>query len=301
VDRRGHEIWRQQFPEALALNCPEYNDPPAPLTVLRRVREPLGVAVISGTGGGPAVLRLLEPRDGNVMWSRPGAWQAPIGAQGPLRYVWTQAIAWPGERAPVLAAALFDGSWYSSCVQFISSDNRLLGTYYHPGNVWCSGVFDLDGDGREAVLLRGDNSSARFLRDLVPFETRSHCGFVLLLEPPDVAGQAFPYSRGIPADRDWPGVEDARERSYLLIPPVTTDAEATVSHLKVFRGDDGRYTMEAETLDRRFFRLDWELRPRACYVAVGGAAERALSGRTSVPVVYIQRGHRSLLDVPLSF
>ncbi len=301
LDRNGREIWRQQFGQVLADNYPNPQRGPTPLTILTEGEFLIGAAVMAAPDDAPASLLLLDPADGHILWSREAAWQAPLSAQGPLQYQWTQSIKWPGE-GNVLAVGVIDGRWYSGGVQFITSGNRLLATYYHPGNVHCSGVFDLDGDGREALLLRGDNSSARFLRDLVPFETRSHCGFVLLLEPPNVFGQAFPYSRGIPTNRDWPGIEEARERAYLLIPPVTPDAEGSVIGLEITKDAQGEYVLEAETADRRFFRLDQELRPQSCYVAVGGAAEPALSGHaTSVPVVHIQRGQESLIDVPLSF
>jgi hypothetical protein len=310
IDESGEIIWRRTLPEPIQPNQPVDMVQPrrgarAPQTIVRGAETNLGVALMTySPKSAIGTLWFLSSRDGQTLWSRRAEWQTPVNAQADLHYVWNGAIQWPGADTPVIATGLFDGDWYSTAVQFLTLQNNLLGEYYHPGHLWWFGEIDTDGDGTPSILLFGDNSSARFLQDLVPFDSRAHCGTVLLLDPPEVNGQAFPYSEGLPEHRDWPGMERAAERSYLLIPPLGPSSDANVLHVNLVNPSDGDGPplVEAVLSDGRYLRLDAELKPQACYVGIASPAEAALSGKAqSVRVLYMREGEPTYLEVHLTF
>jgi hypothetical protein len=202
---------------------------------------------------------------------------------------------------PVLLAAVFDGIWYSAAVQFVSPDNQLRAEYDHPGRLWPAGSLEADAGAPRRVVLYGDNSSARFVHDLVPFETRQHCGCVAILAASGADGQAFPYSENPSEKRDWPGVPRAVEDGYLLVPVIGPDADASVVRAQVVHCADGPCHVEAQTADGRVVEIDPATGPRSCYVGTRSAAEAALAGRTSTPMLWIRHGAARTVDVPLTY
>jgi len=306
-DAAGELLWAHALPAPIAGadRGPELSwlvDAPKLLSAGDRVRG-VCVATASERPGEPGAVWLLSPRDGEPLWRWSAAWQRPVNAHGTLRVEWTALLPWPGRAEPAVVAELWDGGWYGAALQFLDAAGRPLGAYLHPGPLLPGQVLAADGDRPLRYAFAGTNSSARFVRALVPFDTREHVGCVVLLEPPEVAGQGFPYSEGLPEPRDWPGLPRARERSYLAIPPVHPEHGSLVVSFAQNRDEQGRPSFTALTKDGRYYFLDEDLRPRSCYVRTKSAADSLVARGEArfLPLMLIRDGVTSWVDVPPTY
>lgn len=299
LDDRDRVIWDAEFPHGVRSNGqdPNFNAPPARWISDGRWR---GVLVASRTSAGPDELRLLDARTGRPIWARPLSWNRSLSARGELICSWIQQVYWPGAPDGAFMVNLWDYPWYGCAIQFYSTSGELLGEYDHPGGVGPDDLSVPNTDGR-GIFLAGVNSSARFRREIVPFETSHHCGVVLRLDPPAVGGQAYPYSEGIPTERDWPGMTRARETAYVLMPPISPGLQANVVNLTVRATPEGERRIDVETTDGRMFTLDDSLRPVSCYAGVQHMAAALLRGQTSTPVLRITPTETRRIDVPILY
>ena len=175
--------------------------------------------------------------------------------------------------------------------------------YHHPGPLSIQHFAPESGPVGSGLLLFGVNSSARFIKELVPFETVEHPGCVLLLMPPDISGQAFPYSENMPEDRDWPGMPKAREYAYLLVPLLCPEADSRVNGVETNRNAAGNFGYTAVVRDGRLIQMDQDLYPLKCIVARNTFADSVYhSGNASkAPFLYIREGIREWVDVSVEF
>ncbi len=307
LDAKGRLVWTHVFPAPLARVHRGQagtwgSDPPK---IVRSGGQVRGVCVATGAEnpGEPGALWFLSPRDGALLWRRPAAWQRPVNALGTLRIDWTSLLTWPGREAPVIVADIGDGGWYGSALQFLDCDGNALGTYHHPGPFGIVMTLNSPDGGPSRYVFAGTNSSARFVRALIPFESRAHVGCVVILEPPEVDGQGFPYSEGLPEPRDWPGMPRAREASYLAIPLIHPEFGSKVIGLTLNHDQDGRTVLTANTWDGRYYFLDEDLRPRSCYVRMKSVTDslNALGEARFLPLMLIQNGRTSWIDLPPTF
>lgn len=123
---------------------------------------------------------------------------------------------------------------------------------------------------------------------------------MIRLDPPQVSGQAFPYSTGLPERRDWPGLEHARELSYLLLPPPDPRVNMYVNSMRRIAQPDGSARFEVETVSGLIVRVDGHLVPTSCYFADGMPAYTLLAGRiSSVVALLLHDGRAMRLRVPV--
>jgi len=300
VGDRGDFLWTRQMPGRIWPNG-RWNWNERSHTIVERNGVAASVVLSLWPDSGPGSLWLLEAGSGDVLWTRDTSWGvAPVNAQGPTIYDWNVLVQWPDRDEQVLAAALRDGDFYSFALQFITLQNEVLGTYYHPGPLYFCDQLSL-GESGSALLLYGSNSSSRFVRDFVSFETGIHPGCVVLLDLPGIDGQAYPYSQGLPEYRDWPGMEIARERGYLLIPPIQPETKAEVGVLNVSRNDDGSVSIRANVHDGRIITLDEDLRPVQVYLALNSVADDLYESGEGIflPYLFIRDGQQEFVDLPI--
>lgn len=298
VDAAGRQRWAHTF-RGSVLGIGELR----PLVARLAGGEACGILVPLGRDDWANSVTCLAAGTGRVRWTWRADWQAPVNALGRLRIEALRALPWPGTDAPAIAVTLYDAPWYSSAIQFLREDGHPLGVYYHPGPMTFVEALP-PGDGGEIhYLLAGLNSSARFVRALVPFATRFHCPVLALLSPPAVGGQAFPWSEDLPEARDWPGMARAREASYLAIPPLRPDFESQLQSVQVRTGPEGEAAILVLLGDGRTLTLDRDLVPQSCYVGVSSLADSLhTAGRLQVPpLMLIRDGRTTRHDVPLSF
>ncbi|MBD3237385.1 MAG: protein kinase [Candidatus Eisenbacteria bacterium] len=272
-----------------------------PHVVVEDSRGPRGVLLGSTGGGRAGLLWMLSAGSGELEWERTIAWREPrnTSERSQPHAVWQTQIDGPGE--PLLAVGIRNGKYYQAGILMIGADGTGSGTYYHPGHLWLGGQYDFDGDGRNSLLLFGDNSSARFLREVVPFETDHHCGAVAILDPDEISGQAYPYSQPLSLGRDWPDLPPAREEAYLLIPPLHPDYRADVLGVDVRSEPGGGWELEVRTKDSRVVYTDGRLLPHRCWLPPGSAAD-SLQDRGAaahLPLLHIRAGEASRVEVPV--
>ncbi|MBK7047828.1 MAG: hypothetical protein IPH48_15255 [bacterium] len=193
-----------------------------------------------------------------------------------------------------------DGMWYSFALEALDQTGNVLGVYHHPGPLTLHPLFAASGASNATVLLFGVNSSARFVRQIVPFETTHHPGCVVLLEPGDIFGQAFPYTENLPEIRDWPDLPKAREYAYLLIPPLSPDLDSRVSAINTHDAGTNNPGYTAIISDGRFVILDEDLRPLKCTVGRDSPAAGLLAAEraANTPYLYLRRGVAERIRVP---
>jgi predicted Ser/Thr protein kinase len=298
IGDNGEPIWMHRFPEDII-------DPHGVPGVARLVQTDKGsVGVVAATYSLTKLSTLwyLDSVNGDVLWKKDATWVEPLSTMSVLHYQWYELLNWPGVVEPVVAAGLRDGLWYNFAVRFLNLEGETIGTYYHPGPLYFAPLPEFHQRDDGAIMLIGLNSSARFVRRLVPFETDEHCGCVVLLDPSNVDGQAFPYSEGIPTDRDWPGMPRAEEAAYLVISPLHPAFDSEVTQLWAGRVDStAGQTIQAVVSDGRIFMLDRDLRPSSCYITVGTPADslRSLGEAEFLPVLYMHGGAEEFIDVPI--
>ncbi|MEZ4651443.1 MAG: hypothetical protein R3E97_22145 [Candidatus Eisenbacteria bacterium] len=288
LDDKGQRIWIQGFDG--------------------KVREP---QVIRGPGGRVELvaasvlengtssrLLALDPTSGKPRWSQVAGFAESGVSDGPFLYV---DVSWSGWNETLLAT-VHAGSWYLSGTQLLDAESGAVqGVYYHPGHLHHGPTLDLDGDGTPSIVLFGDNSSARFDSEFVPFPTERHCGAVVLLDPNQFSGQAYPYSE-IPSRPDWTKEPRATERAYLCIAPIDESTDANVLRVTVAPPDGPRPgVVEARLADGRIVLMDQELRPYSVYSILDYPAEvMERDGALESRFVYIVGGREQMLFSPIA-
>ncbi|MFH1755598.1 MAG: serine/threonine-protein kinase [Candidatus Latescibacterota bacterium] len=301
ISVRGEVLWARRLPGRIWPNGP-WENAKRPHTIVELDGKPVGTILSIWPDVGPGSLWYLAAETGKVLWTREARWDvAPVNSQGHLVYDWNVLLRWPGRAEPVLAAYLQDGPYYLSALMFITLTNEVLGTYHHPGPLIYCDTLQLHGN-TPSILLYGSNSSSRFIREFVPFETGHHPGCVILIEPQAIQGQAYPYARGLPEQRDWPGMAEANEQSYLLIPPVGPDRGAIVRDLSATRNAQGEVSIQAAADDGRIITLDADLRPVNVFLPLNSTAytlHKAGQG-FFLPYLLIRNNQGEYVEVPVS-
>lgn len=289
LDTTGSTLWQRDLGIAVYPNyVSEYNMVPHPiLDVDGTERVYVGTDMKNGES---AHLLSLDGRTGAVVWDRPVEWVSPVNEQGPIHCRWIFAMD-AAAGPPALVMGIRDGPWYAMAIRTIRPDGSEIGTYYHPGALSLAEQVHLD-DGRLAFLLFGGNSSARFRRDVVPFETRQHPGAVALVTPGTGAAQAFPYAEGLPVERDWPGMPRAQEEAYLLVPPLFDTCMTKVRTVEKVRGERREVAYQVKMFDGRFFAVDSWLRPLDCHLILDSPAESLYAAGSELPDVFVFRKGR---------
>jgi serine/threonine protein kinase len=301
ISVRGEVLWARRLPGKIWPNG-SWEMAERPHTIVEQDGNPVGTMLSIWPDVGSGSLWYLAAETGEVLWTREARWDiAPVNDQGHLVFDWNVLLRWPGRAEPVLAAVLRDGTYYLSSLMFITLSNELLGAYYHPGPLSYCDTLQLHGNG-SSILLYGCNSSSRFVRELIPFDTGHHPGCVILLDPPAVNGQAYPYAVGLPEHRDWPGMAQAKEQSYLLIPLLGPGHGAIVRDLSVTRNAQGEVSMQAITDDGRIVTLDEDLRPVNVFLPLNASAYALYKeGRAAfLPYLLIRNGQKEYVEVPMT-
>lgn len=270
-------------------------DPP----LVVRGDVPADNRIVAATRGaaGPGGIVCLDGR-GRTRWSRTLAWEPPAPAYtGALVCVFIASSVWNDGNRPLLVLNVRDQEHSASALQFLDVDGVQLGSYQHPGHLEWDSSSDLDGDGRAEILLRGFNNDAvtdsLFLADEPPPGFYAPC--LLLLETPEVAGQAYPY-------HGWRDLPPAREQAYLLIPPLDSYEGDDLRIEKVNRSSPsapGGARLEVVVRDGRVYDLDAELRPLACRVGDNTRAARLAPLEALGPLVHIRRGVIEYIRLPV--
>lgn len=280
LDERGQRVWVRSLPGTISY--PQ---------VLRSENGSPTLALASVLSGEDGQMFAMEPTTGEIRWSRSTGF-ADANLAGPSLYTGARWVGWRDQE--MVTATVIAGRWYPCGIQSIDPrDGSLLGTYYHPGHLHYGPIVDLDEDGVPSSILYGDNSSARFDPTLVPFETERHCGSIVLLDPGQFWGQAYPYSQA-EGRAEWPGVEPASERAYLCVAPIDADTDANVMSVSVAPAkSEGMARIEARLTDGRIVIMNEELRPLGVYLTLDQAAElldRENEGPLETRFVYIAHG-----------
>ena len=300
VDVRGRVVWERQFVNGVRPNGTEPGKV-VPLTRWIDHGKTRGLLFGARDGANVETLYLLDYRRGSVIWSRPITWNVPVNAKGELHCVGTKQIRWPAPYGTVFMITLFDFPWYGSALQFFSTDGVLLHEYDHPGGLAPETLAPSAADTSTTLYLAGLNSSARFIREIVPFESRQHCACAVRLDPPNVDGQAFPYSIGAPTPRDWPALPHATETAYLVIPPIDPEVRAIPTEIIASPTPGSAVRLRVHTSDGRIYTVDDSLRPIECYVSLGHAAEAIMRRQKYSTVLYIVGGKSRRIDVPVVY
>lgn len=127
--------------------------------------EELIVAASIRTAGG-GWLRAYDHRTGRQLWEVGPDLAAVERAFGPeVAYAAGYSaqnmisVDFEGDGEPELLAVFIQGLWYPSCLCTIDAQGRLLAQYTHRGHVPTLIVYDIDGDGREEVIVGGTNNT----------------------------------------------------------------------------------------------------------------------------------------------
>lgn len=301
TDADGHELWRRRFDGQMLVGNRLHGQWTNDFTVATfSDGDPKAIILVDGYNT-PAAMLFVNANDGKTIWRREPTWTLPVNANGKSEWTWTTLVQWPGIEEPIIATCIRDHPWYSVAIEFVTSDGEVLGTYYHPGVVFRARM-DVANPAPGTMLLFGGSSSARFVRDLVPFETSNHLGVVAILSLPLVDGQAFPYAENLPEKRDWPGMPPADERGYVLFPMLHARFGSSVLQMSTKAPDnpEGAAYM-AWLADGRTYDLDENLRPLSCFVQLNSVADSLMNvgAATLLPSLYIHEGVQEYVDVPV--
>lgn len=290
---RGEILWAREFGEMVLLND-SYGDllpsqelrPRDSLLVLRDARQrPRGVVVATKTPEGPGRVWSLDMSGQGVMHTL--RWHTPRTAHlGELRSVWEEQTSWPETAAEVFLMNVRDGNYSETSIQFFTSTFDSLGAYYHHGHLSFRRVTDLDADGMPEILLFGINNPARHDTTIFRQPESAYVDCLVLLEPPDVNGQSYPYTA-------WGGMPRASEEGYLLLPPLRSGCRPTIRRIAI-GGDvrSGAERLEVVLEDGRIYRLNGRLRPLSCDTGDMTLARRLAPTYPIAPLVYLHRGVR---------
>ena len=301
INEQEEVLWTRQFDAPI--RNPFLIQKSGPGTRPDAPGQTIGLAVTVTFDGGQSQLNFLDMGSGQTLWTHEPAWSVPTNALGPIQYRWTVQTDWPGQDQPVILNGIRDDMWYGFAIEAVGLSGEVLGVYHHPGPLYKYSNPQDSGEEDPVHLFFGANSSARFDRTLVPFETEHHPGCVVLLKPQEISGQAFPYSENLPEDRDWPDVPKARESAYLLISMFSPDLDSFVDQVQTHDLRSGRSGYTAVTRDGRFIVLDENLYPIKCVLSRDcPATDLYLAGEASLsPYLYIRDGVMEWVDVPVGY
>ena len=300
-NQKGEMLWRKDFETPIRTGLVIKNQ--APSTSSPNDKMTVGCVVSNFNKKGNSSLGFLDIKTGQTLWSNEPAWSIPVNVTGPVNYRWTVSSSWPDRSDPVIINGIRDARWYSFAIEALDLTGKVLSVYHHPGPLNIHNFAPESGPTDSGLLLFGVNSSARFNKKLNPFETVEHPGCILLLMPPDISGQAFPYSEDMPEYRDWPGMPKAREYAYLLVPLLCPEIDARVIEVETNHHGAGNLGYTAVVRDGRLIQLDQDLYPLKCIVARNTFADSVYqSGNASeAPFLYIREGVQEWVDLPVEF
>jgi hypothetical protein len=231
MDENKHELWTWCPPDGML-------KPPYDLMtgktlsprIVRRDGAPYGVVIATDPLEGDGKIWLLSAEKGERIWRHDLTWTPRAHEQrGKLNSHWQRLVDWPGLKDPVIVVSFIEGGDWPTCLEFLSLDEEVLGTYYHPGHLHFYANPDLDKDGRREVLLYGySNWAYQMQLEMFPGSEDRYPTCLVLLELPDVAGQAYPYDV-------WLDVPRATEVAYLLVFPLCAELEGKVTAIDIFR------------------------------------------------------------------
>lgn len=298
IGDHGHVLWHKKLEDRVMPNYKSVimtedrvQDAPTPQLVIDTPEYGPCAVISTIATRGPGRLLAFDSRGGSP-WEQILFWTPPqtVHTNNLISAFQAETVWNPGQRQAIVINVR-DRNWSSTSVQFFDCRGRRLGEYLHPGHVEFVGSADFDGDGRTEVLLSGKNNDATHGTAFWPSDNQSdaYAECLIMLETPNVEGQAFPYRR-------WPGQPDAVEEGYLLIPPLRENGFADPKASLVTHASfgppcgEGRPCMEISMADGRIYSLDGHLRPLT--ISVGDHTPAALldSIRTVAPLLYLHAG-----------
>lgn len=296
VDARGRTVWERDFDVLISPCSPYERESPEgrPRAVHRNpdgsIRDLL-IATEPKNGSGEFIL--LDGR-GEELWRRPLTWISPKSLKfDKLLSTWQVPVRWGDPPRDAYAVIVRDCNYAPCSIQVLSLEGTVLGAYFHPGHLSYHAQQDLDGDGKEELLLRGINNRGGADSSLAGDVGGTWFGCVLLLGPDDLGGQAFPYTT-------WEGIPPAREKAYLLIPPIRRDLHGHVGFVLVGLSESGDPpNVEAWLADGRCVSTDPLLRPLSLGIGDNTDASRIFSGR-GIPetrLAYFRNGIREIIEL----
>lgn len=303
-DERGRLLWSRSLGDEIMENQPVEDSPwvdihplhsPSgqgqlqtnPLAVYDARDRIQFIAVSTQPAQGPGRLRLLDSR-GRLVWDRDLRWERPLHESlGHLICPWQVVLPWAPSKRNVLMYNIRDGSNTPSCMQFVTLQGDSLGAYYHWGHLYFVAASDLDGDGREEILLYGINNYASGDTTIFRRNPQVYIYCLALLEIPGVSGQSYPC-------REWPGVPPAREKAYLLIPPLESGLSYFILRLELSGVDEkGARVIDLSLSDGRIYRLDGNLLPLSLRTGDFTRAQQETPHMPCGPLVHFTRGQRT--------
>jgi hypothetical protein len=303
-DARGWVVWQRNMGEVVRDN----NLDNSLRTAGRGERRQNDYLILPAPGrrGSDVVLATRQARGadrvwrldtrGRTRWVRTLRWTPPVMAHtGNLKCMFEAPVAWNRDSVQAIALNVRDGDWSSTSIQFITPGGDSLGTYYHPGQLEYVSSGDMDGDGRRELILMGKNNRAPEDPTFAAGDPGDsiYVSCLVMLEPPDVNGQAYPYTA-------WKDMPPAAEEGYLVIPPIRKGVDPALHSLNPgLPTGAGKARMELAIGDGRIFRLDAHLRPLSCGVGDKTLAAALAPTRAMGPLVYLSKGRRENIDLPI--
>jgi signal transduction histidine kinase len=298
---QGELLWQRDMHENVQPNYlgTGFTDHHMPTEIYRHLvfdgRWPWDKGVILATQPtqGPARLWRLDAR-GGTRWVRTLGWTPPRNSySGNLKCMFEALVPWNAEGGAALALNVRQGDWSPTTIQFFTPKSDSLGVYSHPGQLEYFGADDVDGDGRTELVLTGINNAAMVDRGFLPEDPDVYVYCVVLIEPPRVEGQAYPY-------RSWTGISPAAEEAYLLLPPLRRGVLSSIEKLSFTpAAAPGGAGAELQLHDGRIYQLDSHLRPLSCGVGDFTLADSLAPTRPMAPLLYIREGKRESIDLPV--
>lgn len=306
LDSRGGVVWQRAMVDYVRENyvgnslvqdaAIDGKSPPGEYLVLPASRGgAFEVVLATKPTEGPDRLWVLGA-GGRARWTRLLRWTPPRMAHtGSLKCMFETLTDWNDDGRVAIALNVRDADYSPTSIQFLTLDGDSLGAYYHPGHLELYGSGDYDGDGRGELLMIGKNNPSRTDRSFLRRDPGDsiYVSCVVMLEPPRVDGQAFPYT-------NWEHVPQAREEAYLLLPPLHPGIDPAMKDIKIgARGAAGRAGVEIAMVDGRIYELDSRLRPLGCWTGDRTVARTMAPTRPMGPLVYIHDGKREDIDLPI--
>jgi signal transduction histidine kinase len=259
-----------------------------------RLREVLASSA-SGKGS-PGQFCYLDGR-GRITASRKVSWTAPRG-EGPaeLGSFWQAPVAWTGGPDGAYVVDVRKSNKAPESIQVVTARGEDFGAYHHPGQIRFFACEDFDSDGLEEFLVFGINNDAWQDSLLVECASWTWYPCAALLAPPPWHGQAYPYS-------SWDSLPAAREKAYLLIPPLDRSAIAQGGVAIVERASapaPSSVRLLLRLQDGRIVETDGRLRPVRYYTGDVTPASilEAVGQLPALRVAYFHDGAVELIDVP---
>lgn len=287
VNDRGSLLDREQFRREIL----------SPLVLPPGSAGGAGLAFATRHANADWVVHRLDAQ-GNPLWSHPLGWAEPesLGDSiGVLTCRFVENVGWGRDSSGALGLNVRRGDASPTSIQFLSPLGDSLGAYYHPGHLMPCGTYDVDGDGRFEVLLGGVNNRAHRDTSFLPVDPARefYVDCLVLLEPPRVNGQAFPYDR-------WRDLPPAREEAYVLFPPLEPGRRPSIAMIEPGKpAPPGRPWLKVVLHDGRTYYLDVRLRPVRVSIGDFTRADSLRLRLPQVPFLYLHDGARDRIELPL--